>query len=185
MDLDATDDALHGNQEGRFFHGYYGHYCYLPLYVASTCCAAVCAAPTAASDGAVEELTGSGADSPALANTKILVRGEGFCREPIMTWCEGNGVDYGSLARNARPEAHRQGAAQVAATLRGERSGVAAVPGVPLPDAGLVEPEPPGGGQGRVAAWRRRRQSALRGDQPRPADDCQAGPLRRAVLRPW
>src|SRR2546426_7608446 len=33
LDLDATDDAVHGNQEGRFFHGYYGHYCYLPLYI--------------------------------------------------------------------------------------------------------------------------------------------------------
>ena len=60
LDLDATDDRLHGNQEGRFFHGYYGHYCYLPLYI--TCGEHVLRcrlrrADCDPSDGAVEELT--------------------------------------------------------------------------------------------------------------------------------
>jgi hypothetical protein len=48
LDLNATDDPLHGRQLGRFFHGYYGHYCYLPLYIfwASICCARSCGRPT-------------------------------------------------------------------------------------------------------------------------------------------
>ena len=59
LDLDATDDAVHGNQEGRFFHGYYGHYCYLPLYI--TCgehllCCRLRSADADAADGAVDEL---------------------------------------------------------------------------------------------------------------------------------
>ena len=90
LDLDATDDALHGNQEGRFFHGYYGHYCYLPLYL--TCGEHVlrCRLRRAdgdASDGAVEELTAVVAQiRQRWPDTKILVRGDsGFCREPIMT----------------------------------------------------------------------------------------------------
>ena len=108
LDLDATDDRLHGNQEGRFFHGYYGHYCYLPLYI--TCGEHVlrCRLRRAdgdASDGAVEELTAVVAQiRERWPDTKILVRGDsGFCRETIMAWCEGNGVDYVfGLARNAR-----------------------------------------------------------------------------------
>jgi hypothetical protein len=108
LDLDATDDAVHGNQEGRFFHGYYGHYCYLPLYL--TCgehvlCCRLRRADADAADGAVDEL------APLVAQirqrwpaTKILVRGDsGFCREQIMAWCEGQGIDYVlGLARNAR-----------------------------------------------------------------------------------
>ena len=108
LDLDATDDAVHGNQEGRFFHGYYGHYCYLPLYI--TCgehllCCRLRRADADAADGAVDEL------APIVAQirqrwpaTKILVRGDsGFCREQIMAWCEGQGIDYVlGLARNAR-----------------------------------------------------------------------------------
>ena len=108
LDLDATDDAVHGNQEGRFFHGYYGHYCYLPLYI--TCgehvlCCRLRRADADAADGAVDEL------APLVAqirqrwpDTKILVRGDsGFCREEIMAWCERQGVDFVlGLARNAR-----------------------------------------------------------------------------------
>ena len=87
LDLDATDDPLHGNQEGRFFHGYYGHYCYLPLYI--TCGEHVlrCRLRRAdgdASDGAVEELQAVVAQvRQRWPETKILVRGDsGFCREP-------------------------------------------------------------------------------------------------------
>ena len=108
LDLDVTDDALHGTQEGRFFHGYYGHYCYLPLYL--TCGEHVlrCRLRRAdgdPSDGAVEELAAVVAQiRQRWADTKILVRGDsGFCREQIMAWCEGQGVDYVlGLARNAR-----------------------------------------------------------------------------------
>ena len=108
LDLDATDDAVHGNQEGRFFHGYYGHYCCLPLYI--TCgkhvlCCRLRRADVDAADGAVDEV------APIVAqirqrwpDTRILVRGDsGFCREQIMAWCERQGVDYVlGLARNAR-----------------------------------------------------------------------------------
>ena len=108
LDLDATDDAVHGNQEGRFFHGYYGHYCYLPLYI--TCgehmlCCRLRRADADAADGAVDEL------APIVAqirqrwpDTKILLRGNsGFCREEIMAWCERQGVDFVlGLARDAR-----------------------------------------------------------------------------------
>ena len=86
LDLDATDDPLHGRQEGRFFHGYYGRYCYLPLYVfcgAHLLCARLRRSNIDASAGAEEELA------------RIVVRGDsGFCRELLMRWCEENGVDY-------------------------------------------------------------------------------------------
>ena len=135
LDLDATDDALHGNQEGRFFHGYYGHYCYLPLYL--TCGEHVlrCRLRRAdgdASDGAVEELTAVVAQiRQRWPDTKILVRGDsGFCREPIMTWCEGNGVDYVlGLARNARLQKRIDKAADRSNMPReGARAGIRCVP---------------------------------------------------------
>src|SRR5262249_52221308 len=60
LDLDATDDLIHGNQEGRFFHGYYGNYCYLPLYIFSgeyLLCARLRQSNIDGAEGAVEELT--------------------------------------------------------------------------------------------------------------------------------
>jgi hypothetical protein len=110
LDLDATDDPLHGQQEGRFFHGYYGHYCYLPLYIFCgnhLLCARLRKANIDASAGAVEELERIVArirqDWP---NVEILVRADsGFCREEIMAWCENHRVDYVfGLARNRRLE---------------------------------------------------------------------------------
>ena len=90
LDLDVTDDAVHGNQEGRFFHGYYGHYCYLPLYI--TCGEHVlrCRLRRAdgdPSDGAVEELATVVAQiRERWPDTKILVGADsGFCRERIMS----------------------------------------------------------------------------------------------------
>ena len=110
LDLDATDDPLHGRQEGRFFHGYYGHYCYLPLYV--TCgehvlCARLRPADIDAAAGAVDELARI---VPQIRRrwpgTRIRVRGDaGFCREDILRWCEDAGLEYVfGLARNARLE---------------------------------------------------------------------------------
>jgi hypothetical protein len=110
LDLDATDDPLHGMQEGRFFHGYYGHYCYLPLYIFCgdhLLCARLRKADIDASAGTVEELerivTHIRAQWP---NVEILVRADsGFCREEIMAWCENRRVDYVfGLARNRRLE---------------------------------------------------------------------------------
>ena len=110
LDLDATDDPLHGRQEGRFFHGYYGSYCYLPLYVfcgdflLSARLRTADKQPAAWALPEIERIvTGLRARWPAV---KILVRGDsGFAREEIMSWCEGQGVDYlFGLARNNRLE---------------------------------------------------------------------------------
>jgi len=111
LDVDATDDPLHGNQEGRFFHGYYMNYCYLPLYIFCgefLLCARLRSSNIDASEGTVEELeriVKQIRDTwPAV---KIIVRGDsGFCREKIMNWCEGHGIDYVfGLAKNERLKA--------------------------------------------------------------------------------
>ena len=108
LDLDATDDPLHGNQEGRFFHGYYDCYCYLPLYVfcgRHLLAAKLRRANIDAAAGAVEEI----ARIVALIRrrwprTRILLRGDsGFAREELMAWCEANRVDFVfGLAGNVR-----------------------------------------------------------------------------------
>jgi hypothetical protein len=108
LDLDATDDPLHGHQEGRFFHGYYDGYCYLPLYV--FCGRHLLAAKLRrsnidASAGAAEEVERIVAQLRSRwPRTRILLRADsGFARETLMSWCEGNRVDYVlGLARNGR-----------------------------------------------------------------------------------
>ena len=108
LDLDATDDPLHGRQEGRCFHGYYRHYCYLPLYIfcgEHLLCARLRPSNIDGSAGSVEELTRIvGRIRRRWPKTRIVVRGDsGFCREPLMRWCEDNGLGYVfGLARNAR-----------------------------------------------------------------------------------
>jgi hypothetical protein len=110
LDLDATDDPLHGQQEGRFFHGYYDCYCYLPLYI--FCGSHLLAAKLRrsnidASGGAVAEVARIvGHIRRRWPKTRILLRGDsGFAREVLMAWCETNTVDYlFGLARNARLE---------------------------------------------------------------------------------
>ena len=108
LDLDATDDPLHGRQEGRFFHGYYRHYCYLPLYIfcgEHLLCARLRPSNIDASAGSVEELERIvGRIRARWPGTRIVVRGDsGFCREPLMRWCEERGIGYVfGLARNAR-----------------------------------------------------------------------------------
>jgi hypothetical protein len=111
LDLDATDDPLHGHQEGRFFHGYYDCYCYLPLYV--FCGRHLLAAKLRRSNidssaGAVEEIARIVAQiHRRWPRVRILLRGDsGFAREALMAWCEANRVDYlFGLARNERLEA--------------------------------------------------------------------------------
>ncbi|MBV8112837.1 MAG: IS1380 family transposase [Hyphomicrobiales bacterium] len=108
LDLDATDDPLHGHQEGRFFHGYYDGYCYLPLY--GFCGRHLLAAKLRpsnidASAGAVEETARIvGQIRARWPKTRILLRADsGFAREALMAWCETNRVDFVfGLARNAR-----------------------------------------------------------------------------------
>jgi len=111
LDLDATDDPLHGNQEGRFFHGYYGHYCYLPLYIFCgefLLGARLRPSNIDASAGSVEELKRIVKQIRAVwPEVRILVRADsGFCREELMAWCEAEGVDYLlGLAKNERLKA--------------------------------------------------------------------------------
>jgi hypothetical protein len=110
LDLDATDDPLHGNQEGRFFHGYYDCHCYLPLYI--FCGRHLLAAKLRqsnidASAGAVEEIARIVTQiRRRWPTTRILLRGDsGFAREALMAWCEANRVDFlFGLARNERLE---------------------------------------------------------------------------------
>jgi len=111
LDLDATDDPLHGKQEGRFFHGYYGHYCYLPLYIFCgefLLGARLRSSNIDASAGSVEELKCIVAQIRcAWPEVRIVVRGDsGFCREELMAWCEAEDVDYLlGLAKNERLKA--------------------------------------------------------------------------------
>jgi hypothetical protein len=111
LDLDATDDPLHGQQEGRFFHGYYGHYCYLPLYIFCgefLLCARLRSSNIDASAGSLEELQRIVEQiRSAWPLVRIVVRGDcGFCREELMAWCEANRVDYLlGLAKNERLKA--------------------------------------------------------------------------------
>src|SRR4051794_16000118 len=108
LDPDATDDPLHGHQEGRFFHGYYHGYCYLPLYI--FCGRHLLAAKLRRSDidgaaGSVEEVARIVSQIRARwPRVRILLRADsGFCREDLMAWCEANRVDYVfGLARNPR-----------------------------------------------------------------------------------
>ena len=108
LDLDATDDPIHGEQSGRFFHGYYGNYCYMPLYIfcgEHLLCAKLRGSNIDASAGSVKELDRIVSQVRRQWPTvKIVVRGDsGFCRETIMAWCEAQGVDYVlGLAQNAR-----------------------------------------------------------------------------------
>jgi hypothetical protein len=108
LDLDATDDPLHGRQEGRFFHGYYGGYCYLPLYIFAgeqLLCARLRESNQDAAAGALEEVGRIVAQiRRSWPEVEIVLRGDsGFCREELMSWCERNGVDYVfGLAKNAR-----------------------------------------------------------------------------------
>lgn len=111
LDLDATDDPVHGQQEGRFFHGYYKEFCYLPLYIFCgdhLLCARLRTADNDASWGSEEELERIVAQiRAAWPRVQIILRADsGFCRERLMSWCEARQIDYiFGLARNARLEA--------------------------------------------------------------------------------
>jgi hypothetical protein len=111
LDLDNTDIPLHGEQEGRFYHGHYEEYCYLPLYVfcgRHLLLARQRLANVAGSEGAVEEVARIIAQiRQAWPRVRIILRADsGFCNDPMMRWCETNRVDYVfGLARNSRLEA--------------------------------------------------------------------------------
>jgi Transposase DDE domain group 1 len=108
LDIDTTDLTLHGHQEGRFFHGYYDSYCYLPLYVfcgEHVLCARLRQSNSDASAGTLAEIRRIiGQIRAAWPEVKIILRGDsGFCRNELMSWCEANHVEYVfGLARNQR-----------------------------------------------------------------------------------
>ncbi len=108
IDLDSTFAPLHGHQLGRFFHGYYDCYCYLPLYVFCGEHLLAATLPPSNIDGAAGALTIIRRIVERIRQTwlsvEIVLRGDsGFCREELMAWCEASGVDYlFGLARNAR-----------------------------------------------------------------------------------
>jgi hypothetical protein len=110
LDLDATDDPLHGNQEGRFYHGYYRGYCYLPLYIFDgrhLLVAKLRSANIDAAAGAKEEIARIVAHvRKAWPEVEIWLRADsGFARDDLMSWCEKNQVDYVfGMARNKRLE---------------------------------------------------------------------------------
>jgi hypothetical protein len=108
LDLDATDDPIHGTQEGRFYHGYYGNYCYLPLYI--FCGRHLLASKLRRSN--IDAAAGAREEVERIVrqirsrwpDVRILLRADsGFCRDELMSWCEANAVDYlFGLARNSR-----------------------------------------------------------------------------------
>ena len=108
LDIDTTDVELHGGQEGRFFHGYYDHYCYLPLYIFSgehLLCARQRPANIDAAAGCVDEIRRIVEQLRRhWPETRMILRGDsGFCRNELLHWCETNHVDYVvGLARNPR-----------------------------------------------------------------------------------
>jgi hypothetical protein len=108
LDLDDTDDPVHGNQENRFFHGYYREYCYLPLYIfcgEHLLCARLRPSNIDSAAGALEEVQRIVARiRRAWPEVRIVLRGDsGFCRDRIMSWCEANNVGFVfGLAKNKR-----------------------------------------------------------------------------------
>jgi hypothetical protein len=187
LDLDATDDPLHGDQEGRFFHGYYGGYCYLPLYV--FCGRHLLAAKLRRSNidaaaGSVEELTRIiGQTRRRWPMMRILLRADsGFCRENLMSWCEANEVDYlFGLARNTRLVAEIE-TELAEAREQSLQTGKPRAPlqGLHLVDAEQLEPVPPRRRQGRMDA--RRSKPPLRRDLAQPGSDRSPLSLRDDLL---
>ena len=164
LDFDATDDPLHGKQEGRFFHGYYREYCYLPLYV--FCDDFLLAARLRPSDidaakGTVEELERI---VPQIREqwpeVEIIVRADaGFCRDEIMAWCEENRVEYVlGLAKNERLKGGDcRGARECEGRVEGDGKSGADLQGVSLPYSEVV---------GSRTARGRQSGASLQGTQP-------------------
>ena len=204
LDLDATDDPLHGHQEDRFFHAYYDCYCYLPLYV--FCGRHLLAAKLRRSNidapaGATDEVARIvGQIRARWPRVKILLRADsGFARDELMTWCEANGVDYVfGLARNERlvgavadelAVAEAESLAQAGpvrhfADFPCLAAGTGAGPRFPTrrPSAGQLEPHATRGRQGRAPA--QGNEPALHRDLAAGERNRRAHPVRGRVLRP-
>lgn len=110
VDIDTTDMALHGNQEGKFYHGYYKHYCYLPLYIFCgdhVLCSRLRPSSIGAPVGSRKEVERIVKQiRQSWPEVEIILRGDsGFCSDELMTWCEQNRVEYVlGMARNQRVE---------------------------------------------------------------------------------
>ncbi len=123
LDLDLTHDPLHGKQEGRFFHGYYDEYCYLPLYIFCGDWPVVARLRTADKEHLEDTIRILGKIAAAIRRRfpkmKIVVRGDsGFCRHELMNWCEGQGVFYVlGLKRNLVLERILRGAMRTAKSM--------------------------------------------------------------------
>ena len=110
LDIDTTDMPLHGNQEDKFYHGYYKHYCYLPLYIFCgdhVLCARLRPSrigPAVGSRKEVERIVKQ--IRQRWPEVEIILRGDsGFCADELLSWCENNGVHYVvGVARNQRLE---------------------------------------------------------------------------------
>ncbi len=157
LDLDATDDPLHGKQEGRFFHSYYRHYCYLPLYIFCgefLLCARLRSSNIDASSGSVEELERIVAQiRSAWPQVRIVVRGDsGFCREELMASCEANRVEYVlRLAKNERLKTEIAKEIAEAKAQYQQPTRDSTVQRVLLSDAEKLESCATRGGQGRAS----------------------------------
>ena len=159
LDVDATDDPLHGKQQGRFFHGYYRRYCYLPLYVfcgEHLLCARLRSAGRGAAHGVVAELERIVRRlREAWPQVRITVRGDsGFCNDELMVWCEAEGIDYVlGLAKNDRLKRRIETKMEVVRQLR-QASGQAVrqFQELALSDAQDLVVRAAGGGKGGVLA---------------------------------
>ncbi|MCH8194704.1 MAG: transposase [Chloroflexi bacterium] len=188
LDFDATDDPVHGDQEGKFFHGYYGCYCYLPLYV--TCGDHLLVAKLRTSDR-----DGADGSTQVLAylverirarwpKVRIIVRGDsGFARDGIMAWCESHRIYYLlGLARNERLLEKIGGTGSSAGPVRTDRPRLTRVHPVSLPHPKELGPYTARHRQSRTLA--QRRQSPLHRHQPPRRLRRPQNALRKTLLRP-
>ena len=190
LDLDNTDIPLHGAQEGRFFHGYYDAYCYLPLYVfcgRHLLLARQRRANVAGSDGAIEEMTRIIAQiRQKWPRVRIILRGDsGFANDPLMRWCEENRVDYVfGLARNSRLEAalgEQLAAAKRYAWPRASPRGCSATSTIARLTAGAAH----GASSARPSTrWTAPIRALSSPRSNAPASPMRPRPLRGSVLRP-
>jgi Transposase DDE domain. len=158
LDLDATHDPLHGDQEEKFFHGYYDCYCYLPLYIfcgEELLCAKLRRSDIDPSEGTLPEVKRIVKRiRRKWANAEIILRADsGFARERIMKWCEENGVDYVfGLAQNSRLKDRVEGL-MAQAREEAEETGepVRRFKSFFYSTLGHLEPEAAGGGKSRTS----------------------------------
>jgi hypothetical protein len=188
LDLDATDDPLHGHQEGRFFHGCYDNYCYLPLYV-------FCGRHLLASKSRPANIDANAGSAKEVARivarirqrwpkVRILLRADsGFARDRLMTWCETNGVDFlFGLAKNSRlVEEIKSELAQVAEQSQKTGKPARRPQGLCLTNARQWEPQTPRRRLGRMD--RGQGQAALCGHLAGARGARGPPPLREALLR--